>query len=114
MSGGFIVLAKFGVPPHLIHVIKRLNGDLEVTFGLGGEPAAVPCSAGVKQGCPLSPALFLFVMQAFLELLEETMPEKAKMQFRTNTRLKGSNGGKVPGCDWTNQGEFAFSFWASL
>ena len=40
----FIVLAKFGVPPHLIHVIKRLNADLEVTFDLGGEPVAVPCS----------------------------------------------------------------------
>ena len=110
----FTVLAKFGVPPHLIRVIKRMNADLEVAFDLGGEPVAVPCSVGVKQGCPLSPTLFLFVMQACLESLERTMPEEAKLQFRTNTRMEGKNGGKISGTDWTNQGEFKFSFWASI
>ena len=42
------------------------------------------------------------------------MPEESKLKFRTNTRTKGKNGGKVSGTDWTNQGEFAFNFWASL
>ena len=60
----FAVLAKLGVPPHLISVIKRMNTDLQVTFDLNGEPVAVPCTGGVEQGCPLSPTLFLFVMQA--------------------------------------------------
>jgi hypothetical protein len=46
------MLAKFGVPPHLIRVIRRMNTDLQVTFGLNGEPVAVPCTGGVKQGCP--------------------------------------------------------------
>ena len=32
------VLAKMGVPAHLIHVIKRMNADLKVTFDLNGEP----------------------------------------------------------------------------
>ena len=32
------VLAKLGVPGHLIHVIKRMNVDLKVTFDLNGEP----------------------------------------------------------------------------
>ena len=27
---------------------------------------------------------------------------------------EGKNGGKVAGTDWTNQGEFKFSFWASI
>ena len=44
------VLAKMGVPPHLIFVIKRINADLEVTFNLNGVSVAVPCTAGVKQG----------------------------------------------------------------
>ena len=110
----FSVLAKFGVPPHLIRVIKRMNTDLQVTFDLNGEPVAVPCTVGVKQGCPLSPTLFLFVMQACLESLEKAMPVESKLKFRTNTRMEGKNGGKVSGTDWTNQGEFTFSFWASL
>ena len=58
------VLAKFSVPPHLVSVIKRMNTDLKVSFDLNGEPVAVPCTVGVKQGCPLSPTLFLCVMQA--------------------------------------------------
>ena len=82
-------------------------------FELGSEPVSVPCTVGVKQGCPLSPTLFLFVMQACLETLEKAMPEDSKLQFQTNTRI-GERGGKVSGTDWTNQGEFTFSFWASL
>ena len=82
----FTVLAKFGVPPHLVSVIKRMNTDLKVSFDLNGEPVAVPCTVGVKQGCPLSPTLFLFVMQACLESLEKAMPADAKPQFWTNAR----------------------------
>ena len=110
----FTVLAKFGVPPHLVSVIKRMNTDLQVTFDLNGEPVAVPCTVGVKQGCPLSPTLFLFVMQACLESLEKAMPADAKLKFRTNTRTDGKNGGHVSGTDYKNKGEFTFSFWASL
>ena len=110
----FTVLAKFGVPPHLVSVIKRMNTDLQVSFDLNGEPVAVPCTVGVKQGCPLSPTLFLFVMQACLESLEKAMPADAKLKFRTNTRTEGRNGGHVSGTNYTNKGEFTFSFWASL
>ncbi len=56
----FTVLAKFGMPPHLISVvsvIKRMNSDLKVSFDLNGEPVAVSCAVGVKQGCPLSDPL---------------------------------------------------------
>jgi len=110
----FDVLSKFGVPPHLVRVIKRMNTDLEVTLDLDGEPVAVPCTVGVKQSCPLSPTLLLFVMQACLESLEGAVPDDVKLKFRTNTRMDGRNGGHVSGTDWTNKGEFEFGFWASL
>ena len=38
----FTVLAKFGVPPHLLRVIERMNADLQVAFELGSEPVSVP------------------------------------------------------------------------
>ena len=110
----YAVLAKFGVPPHLVQVIRRMNTDLAVTFDLNGEPVKVPCTVGVKQGCPLSPTLFLFVIQACLESLDKDMPKDAKLHFRTTTRTSGARGGKVSGTNYQNKGEFEFSFWASL
>jgi hypothetical protein len=83
------VLAKMGAPPHLIYVIKRVNADLKVTFDLNGEPVEVLCTVGVKHGCPLSPTLLLFVMQACLESLEKAMSADAELRYRTNTRKEG-------------------------
>ena len=36
----FVVLAKFGVPPHLVRVIKRPNAGVEAAFCIAGEPVA--------------------------------------------------------------------------
>jgi len=79
-----------------------------------GEPVEVPCTVGVKKGCPLSPTLFLFVMQTRLESLEMAMPADVKLKYQTNTTTEGKNGGHVSSKDMTSQGEVEFSFWASL
>jgi hypothetical protein len=42
------------------------------------------------------------------------MPADAKLQYRTNTRTAGHRFGSIYGTEWTNLGEFEFSFWASL
>ena len=73
----------------------------QVAFELGGEPVAVPCTVGVKQGFQLSPTPLLFLIKACLESLDKNMPEKAKLQFRTSTRV-GVRGEKVSSTDWTN------------
>jgi len=69
---------------------------------------------GRQAGVPSQPDLFFFVMQACLESLEQAMPADAKLQFQTSTRTQGKNGGHVSGTNWSNKGEFTFSFWASL
>ena len=46
------VLAKFGVPPHLLKVIMRMHENLTVTFELAGVTVEVPNKSGVKQGEP--------------------------------------------------------------
>ena len=52
----FVVLAKFGVPPHLTSDIKFMKTDLQVTFDLNDEPVVVPCTGGAKHVRPLHPA----------------------------------------------------------
>jgi hypothetical protein len=93
----FDLLKKFRVLPHLIDVIKRKSAGLEMTFDLEGELVAVPCSVGVKKKCPLSPTLFLFIMQALLESLEGVLPADAQLEFIKNIRTKGINGRHVTG-----------------
>lgn len=92
------VLAKFGIPPHLLGVIKRMHGGLLVSFGIGEEKVEVSNTAGVKQGGSMAPVLFIFVMQACIEKLGDTWPV-GKLEFRTNTRTTWVRGGKVSGTD---------------
>ena len=64
----WLILAKFGAPPKLVRLIKNLydGSTLEMKVeGANIEP--IPSGTGVKQGCNLSPTLFLFVFQAAFE-----------------------------------------------
>ena len=60
----FQILSKFGIPESLITVIKKLYTDNKVTTRAGKEKVTFDYTSGVKQGDPLAPALFLFVIQA--------------------------------------------------
>ena len=68
----FCVLRKFGVPPHFVQVLKRFYTDLKIRVTLGpGSSFDMPAGeTGVREGCRLSPALFILVMQAVCELVE--------------------------------------------
>jgi hypothetical protein len=77
-EGLFQVLSKFGVPDHLINLIKSLHTGFEVKLKVGKVDVQFPSSTGVKQGDNMAPILFLFYMQACLETLE--LP---KIEFRT-------------------------------
>ena len=107
------VLAKFGVPPHLLKVIMRMHENLTVTFELAGVTVEVPNKSGVKQGEPQAPKLFNFVMQACLGSLGESW-QAGSLKFHTNTKISGARGGKVSGNNWRKTGEFSFEIWCSL
>ncbi|KAL7547821.1 hypothetical protein ACHAWF_011093 [Thalassiosira exigua] len=70
--GGFQVLEKYGAPPKICSVIERLYTDLKVVFKLGGITAEIKQGVGVRQGDNMAPVLFLFLMAALSELLEDT------------------------------------------
>jgi len=65
----FPLLEKYGVPPKLTSVIRRLYTDTLVKLRIGKELRLIPYTVGVKQGDNMAPVLFLFVMQAFADTL---------------------------------------------
>jgi hypothetical protein len=74
------ILAKYGIPSNLISVIKKLYNDITVKFRVGKAKGSFESTSGVKQGDPLAPVLFLYVMQAAVETMDKTWQGR-KPQF---------------------------------
>ena len=70
-SSLFKVLAKYGVPPHLVSVIAALNTNCTVLLDVDGDDIEIQYTIGVKQGDNLAPVLFLFYIQAAIDTLEK-------------------------------------------
>ena len=79
----FRVLEKFGIPSHFRQVLRRFYTDLTVKVDLGStDPLEMPAGrTGLREGCRLSPILWLFMIQAVLSLVEPLW--KGGLQFRT-------------------------------
>ena len=67
----FEILNKYGAPPKLISAIERMYSELKVVLKIGKEISKIDQTVGVRQGDPMSPVLFLFIMSAFAETLEQ-------------------------------------------
>jgi len=67
--GMLLVLAKYGVPKKILSWIERINEEVTVKVEIDGARDTFTSCTGVKQGNNISPALFLFMMQAFVELV---------------------------------------------
>jgi len=63
------VLAKYGVPETMLSWIGRIYSEVIVKVDIEGATESFAACTGVKQGDNLSPTLFLFMMQAFMELI---------------------------------------------
>ena len=57
-------------PPKFASAIQRLYTDLWVILKIGKEKKEIQQKVGVRQGDNMSPVLFLFMMAAFAETLE--------------------------------------------
>ena len=65
------ILTRYGAPPQLYLVIRRMYQDLKVVLKIGKVKESMSQTAGVRKGDCMSPVLFLFVVMAFAELLEK-------------------------------------------
>ena len=66
-----IALKRFGVSTRALNIIQSLYTDPTFfTTGLDGEPAKGTVGSGIRQGCPLSPYLFVMVLSVIFEDLD--------------------------------------------
>ena len=64
------VLEKYGIPPSLKAVIKKMYKNCQVEIKSGKISTKIDYTTGVYQGDNMSPVLFLFVMLTFLDTIE--------------------------------------------
>ncbi len=69
ISQGFMheVLASIGIPPHILHLIQALYANARCELVVGSKRhAGFALTAGIRQGCPLSPLIFATVGDLWL------------------------------------------------
>ena len=64
----YTVLRKAGIPGHLCKIIRSLHTNVQAQIRIGSRTKLLPVRSGVKQGCPLGPVIFNYVMQAMIEI----------------------------------------------
>jgi hypothetical protein len=69
------LLEIYGAPENIINLVQHLHDDFVLKLRIGDETHEIPYGKGVKQGNVMAPILFLFLMLAFLETLEEEYKE---------------------------------------
>jgi hypothetical protein len=65
------LLDIYGTPDNIINLVKRLHDDFALKLKIGNKTRDIPYGKGVKQGDVMAPILFLFLMLAFSETLEQ-------------------------------------------
>ncbi len=84
----FKILWRYGLPDSLVQVIEKLYSNYKVKFECNGIKEIIKNSTGVQQGDNMSPVLFLFIMQAFLDTIKD---EILPLEFWYFSKHKNGN-----------------------
>jgi len=84
------ILAKYGIPPATVATIKKMYTNIIVSVRVGKEKEEFTSRSGVKQGDNLAPILFLFVIQAAVESMQQDWPtRKPELEWSPNEFIPG-------------------------
>jgi hypothetical protein len=79
-------LHRFQVDPHLINIVQSLYTDPTFYVTLNGNTSKLHTQKrGIRQGCPLSPYLFIVVMAALFHDVHENKRDLRKSQKSLET-----------------------------
>ena len=81
------ILRKYGCPKKLCSTIRRMYINNKVRLIIGKIDTSIPFEVGVKQGDSVAPVLFLFLMMAFAEVIEQDWDKNGieKIEFKRYT-----------------------------
>jgi hypothetical protein len=101
----FDLLETYGIPEDMIDVIRRLYENVELKLSSGSAKSTIPYSVGVKQGDAMAPVLFIVLMQAMAETLEDEW-EAADIQSVDLRHFKDTDKhrGRMHGQAWNTKG----------
>ena len=94
-DGIYTALARFGVPEHLIKLVRAFHTGVEVKIATGNpdDPdVTVESGVGVKQGDSLAPVLFNLLFQACMEAMDATWPagvSKPTFAWKADGKIMG-------------------------
>ena len=78
------ILKKYGCPPKLCSAIRRMYENNKVRLIIWKVDISIPFEVGVKQGDSVAPVLFLFLMMAFAEVIEQEWDKNGTRTYEGN------------------------------
>lgn len=69
------ILSIYGVPDKMITILKKLHTNVTYILPVGKEEVKIGAEVGVKQGDNLGPILFIYLIQAVSNTLDQKMQE---------------------------------------
>ena len=81
-----VILGKYGAPPIIFSVIKRMYDKIIVKLVIGKVETSIDFKVGFKQGYIMAPVIFLFLIMSFVKTLEDNWMALglSKAQFARN------------------------------
>ena len=76
------ILGKYGAPPRLFSVIKRMYDKSKVNINIGNIETAIDFKVGSKQGDRMAPVLFMFLIMVFAETLEDKWTDQGLRKYQ--------------------------------
>ncbi len=101
---------SYGLPDSLVKDIEKLYSNFKVKFECNGIKEAFDYSTGVQQGDNMSPVLFLFIIQVFLDTIKDEIPPvRISILPRTQKWKPKTLNGRLIGQPATSQGDMQYT-----